>query len=75
VTATSISEQKRGLVRDVRGDLHQISALTKEIACERASELLQIHNLIPHQHWELEDLLADGDQTRIYHAKSVVSQR
>lgn len=68
-----MTEDQQVIVRDARGDFHRIYTLTRGIARERAAELLWIHNLIPNQHWELRDLLAEHDETRVYHGKWEIS--
>jgi len=61
------------LFNDAGGHVHRVCRLNQDIARERANELLKIHNIIPNQHWELEDLLANRDETRIFHAKWEIS--
>ncbi len=50
-----------------------IDTLNKQTARERCEELLLIHNLIPCQHWESKDLLAEMDIKRKFLNKWDVS--
>jgi ribosomal protein S18 acetylase RimI-like enzyme len=38
---------------------YEVRTLTRSLARDKADELLRIHNIIPHVHWDTADLLAD----------------
>jgi GNAT superfamily N-acetyltransferase len=54
--------------------LYKIHQLDKEIARNNAKDLLRLHNMIPHQYWELEDLLAERDTNRTFNRKWLLSR-
>jgi GNAT superfamily N-acetyltransferase len=51
----------------------EINTLTKEIALNFTEEIIQLHNLIPFQHWSKEDLFLERDHRRIFKYKWEVS--
>lgn len=60
--------------RDRDGKVFTVVPLTRARAAQHADELLSIHNTIPFQHWTRADLLADRDESRVYHGKWEISR-
>lgn len=51
-----------------------IMPLTRTSAFEHRHQLIRLHNQIPFQHWNVSDLLAEGDAERKYTDKWRISQ-
>lgn len=53
---------------------YSVKTLTRCLAVSHANRIVELHNLIPYQHWDENDLLAECDQRRQFHLKWQVSQ-
>lgn len=54
---------------DREGVCFRVLPLTQDEAAQHASLLVAIHNAIPFQHWTEQNLLANGDDRRVFHGK------
>jgi GNAT superfamily N-acetyltransferase len=48
---------------------YRIHSLTNEVAGTIPEEIIELHNLIPFQHWTIGELFASGDKSRNYYLK------
>jgi GNAT superfamily N-acetyltransferase len=62
------------VITDVHGEQYRVVHLTLAVATDRAREIVELHNSIPNQHWGIQQVLAEQDDTRIFHAKWSVSR-
>jgi GNAT superfamily N-acetyltransferase len=53
---------------------YQLEQLTKSVARDNARALVGLHNLIPNQHWDDRELLANRDATRRFGSKWLLSR-
>ena len=60
--------------RDRSGRIFSICRLTRDLAEEHADRIIWLHNFIPFQYWDVDDLLREADAMRPFYGKWEISR-